>query len=828
MKRRLFLMIILAAVTLSGMAQHIGEAFYIYRNDGGFNAFFRDEVISMEYSYEDAEGNTYDEVVTQIINTADSVYKIPLAAIDSVGFVTPETQYKPGVKVIEGDLRKYVLSSDELQIAFSAKTPSNLLPQIGDKLVTLEQSDTFPIGFMGEVISVTTTADGNYMVDCEAVTMTDIFKCYYGVINSTNSDSRLRFPQRRAVHGPGQVTITPSPFRFSLTDDWKLAIDSAEDDFAFTFQPNFLFEFAPTFQVSAFLILPDHEDNELNISLSCIADFHFMGHIGATGGLEWSHDWGWKDPATHLPRLSWPIPDCPLVRFYIEPGAFIRASSKISAQSELTQDYRLVFHYDVSSRYGQSMKPTLTPRALGLSADGEITMDGSIALGGYAEMGFLIADKDFAHICFRGELGFEGESKAVLLKAERSTAMETTEVYDRLHDTALNFNWFYGTSIEGKIWPFSVSCDLPLARKEPIARLGHVPSFSDVKLEAISIGTVKAEASINIDGSFSRLIRPVRVGFALHNENGDIVDTYFDEEDYQSGRRYISHIFTDIEEGEKYTVYPVVDYNGLVMLAKPSAKVDTPEYPVKITEFKQTGSEHKMDAFTHDGKTYSYKYDCTVTVELINSLGVEDWGYVYKDPDGKTAHISLKSFGSPYTDSRYVYYRNESPSTITLYEYVKFTGDNEYYYGNPKDYPVQINETICPDANHPHWIDLGLPSGTQWRCCNEGANTPEGYGYYYTFELATSAPSRDQINEFLTNTTSAWTTLNGVDGRKYTGSNGASIFLPTVPPEDGVGTGGFYWSSTPSDVNKACYFNSYLGMVGSWLRSSKYSVRPVR
>ena len=49
--KRISLMILLAAITLSGMAQAIGEAFYIYRNDGQFNAFFRDEVQAIEYSY---------------------------------------------------------------------------------------------------------------------------------------------------------------------------------------------------------------------------------------------------------------------------------------------------------------------------------------------------------------------------------------------------------------------------------------------------------------------------------------------------------------------------------------------------------------------------------------------------------------------------------------------------------------------------------------------------------------------------------------------------------------------------------------------------------
>ena len=39
----------------------------------------------------------------------------------------------------------------------------------------------------------------------------------------------------------------------------------------------------------------------------------------------------------------------------------------------------------------------------------------------------------------------------------------------------------------------------------------------------------------------------------------------------------------------------------------------------------------------------------------------------------------------------------------------------------------------CPDSNHPHIIDLGLPSGTLWACCNVGATKPEGYGGFYAW-----------------------------------------------------------------------------------------------
>ena len=37
----------------------------------------------------------------------------------------------------------------------------------------------------------------------------------------------------------------------------------------------------------------------------------------------------------------------------------------------------------------------------------------------------------------------------------------------------------------------------------------------------------------------------------------------------------------------------------------------------------------------------------------------------------------------------------------------------------------------CPDNKHPHVIDLGLPSGTKWACCNLGAANPYDLGDTY-------------------------------------------------------------------------------------------------
>ena len=129
----------------------------------------------------------------------------------------------------------------------------------------------------------------------------------------------------------------------------------------------------------------------------------------------------------------------------------------------------------------------------------------------------------------------------------------------------------------------------------------------------------------------------------------------------------------------------------------------------------------------------------------------------------------------------------------------------------------------CPDNNHPHMINLGLPSGTLWACCNVGASTPEGYGGYYAWgeteekesytwenyihadgEYGTShdigtdiagteydvahvkwkgswqMPSQAQVKELVENCTREWDTQGAINGYTFTGPNGNTIFVPVA------------------------------------------------
>ena len=106
-------------------------------------------------------------------------------------------------------------------------------------------------------------------------------------------------------------------------------------------------------------------------------------------------------------------------------------------------------------------------------------------------------------------------------------------------------------------------------------------------------------------------------------------------------------------------------------------------------------------------------------------------------------------------------------------------------------------------------IDLGLPSGTKWACCNVGASKPEDYGGYYEWGQIADAPTLAQILELMDYCTSVWKTLNGVNGRLFTGPNGGQVFLPAAGRRwygrfEDVGSSGWYWSGTPSE-----YYDDY-------------------
>ena len=184
-------------------------------------------------------------------------------------------------------------------------------------------------------------------------------------------------------------------------------------------------------------------------------------------------------------------------------------------------------------------------------------------------------------------------------------------------------------------------------------------------------------------------------------------------------------------------------------------------------------------------------------------------------------------------------------------------------------------------------VDLGLPSGTLWADRNVGADAPEAYGDYFAWGETTPKsfyywdsykwcngpettmtkyctdshygtvdgknvldleddaayvnmgsdwrmPTYAEMQELMNNCTTTWTTQNGVYGRKVTGKNGNSIFLPAAGYRGSsslyrAGSYGYYWSSLLSEIFPYGAYGLYFYSDNyNWYDNYRYYGRSVR
>ena len=109
------------------------------------------------------------------------------------------------------------------------------------------------------------------------------------------------------------------------------------------------------------------------------------------------------------------------------------------------------------------------------------------------------------------------------------------------------------------------------------------------------------------------------------------------------------------------------------------------------------------------------------------------------------------------------------------------------------------------------YVDLGL--SVKWATMNVGADIPEGYGVFYTYDEAQELfrdttnrlPTKGEFYELINRCKWKWTKQNKIRGYRVTGPNGNSIFLPAAGTRlrNGkvlyVGEDGDYWSSNHRD-----------------------------
>jgi len=216
--------------------------------------------------------------------------------------------------------------------------------------------------------------------------------------------------------------------------------------------------------------------------------------------------------------------------------------------------------------------------------------------------------------------------------------------------------------------------------------------------------------------------------------------------------------------------------------------------------------------------------------------------------------------GDIYTITSSGLIKEGSSDLLSKYDPKKKETEEDNGNGNKEEGGANSNDYYTGIVNGHKYVDLGL--SVKWATCNVGASSPEGYGDYFawgetttkssysssnstTYGLSTSTlksrgiigsdgnltaaydaatanwgnkwrmPTLDEIKELVNICNSEWSTQNGVKGRKVTGPNGNSIFLPAAGYRGtdlfNAGSFGYYWSATPYSGSYSAY-----GLYSSW------------
>ncbi len=331
-----------------------------------------------------------------------------------------------------------------------------------------------------------------------------------------------------------------------------------------------------------------------------------------------------------------------------------------------------------------------------------------------------------------------------------------------------------------------------------------------------------------------------------------------------------------------YKVFPCMEKEGKLIYDMSAAKLLALEYNAIVQPSPTIIEAEQIDA-RKEGDYYIF--DISVGAKCDSKF--DDWGVsLCRTLNGSTEIMSTNTVGSSnVTGSRTFLFELSIPeenmntianphrpkSSYSVMPYMQEGGKITYDTDGIVPLTLECKPTEGK-INGYLYIDLGLPSGLKWASYNVGATAPEEYGNYYAWGETTTKstytsdnsktsgkemsdisgnrtydaaranwgstwrmPTFEEINELINNCTWTWTTKNGCYGRKVTGPNGNSIFLPAAGYRResslyDVGEDGYYWSSTPNESNTDYAYILYLhsGNYGWSDRYYRYRGRCVR
>jgi len=618
-KTLLTTLLFLMTMVTGTMAQN--DAVYIYRNDGTFNAFFKNEVDSIAYSHYDADSLYHREWKMQVVYTPDSVYKIPLAAIDSVSLYAPKTVVNKDVFELTAAHDPYLSECDTVSFTLSLSTPSYMRPAKNNIVVSTYDCMSFPDGIMAKVLSVSDDGHG-YHYNCQKVGLESVYDRLVCIAEGYIDDGSGTLAKSKA-HKPWERELWNKSYSKTLEKGGTTTTFSVNDAARMVVTANIQIGKIPYFRLDL--------QNDLKTDVA----------FNATSSFE-------KYYEDRIARVSFGrirIPQCPLL--FIVPK--LTLSAYFAEGSTVSLDCKA--HYNRTDK----LSFIYENRAWRISHDpvNDAGVDvASLSMSGYAEVG-VIPDLLFSLCGSATGLGVEyciGLKESVDFKFDAVAAFDEG-MYSALKDSYARTTLPQTFRAYAQVGLFGDGAQ-PVSYKYSIEpQLGTdkylLPAFTKPEYEQGATATTAVLKS----GVSRDLLLSVGIGMAFYGGDNNLVEKQYKPVKYISEKQWslngLECAFSRMEAGKTYTAYPLVKIMDKELRAVPSA-----EFP-EISSFLTCPDDnhpHAIDLGLPSGTKWSC---CNVGASVP-----EEYGGYYAW--GETSETSV------YNKDTYSYYNSSTGECVNI------------------------------------------------------------------------------------------------------------------------------------------------------------------
>lgn len=864
-KTIIILLLAVQAITCAMTAQERQQAFFVYRNDSGLDVFFYNNVDSITCSKIDVDSTLHDEYVVQEVWTPDSVFRIPLTAIDSVAFKPLPTVYKEDVKVMDKKLEEYVIKIDSLTLCLNPDIPQSLIPQIGDKLVSTATSETIPNGFLGTVKNIDYVKD-TIKINCDRLFIEDAFIQYFSI--KTIDLYNIQEPTTgKNIICKSSGALQKEPITFTIPN-WGLGLginkkltDHMSNVFGLSFENSLKITVTPIGTVQSSLILRPKSliplDVETDLTVSYInkskVDWNWNLAGNLSGGREFSTG-----------QIPFEIPVGGGANVYVEFGLGCSLEGQMAADFSLEQKIDASCFIKYNSHYPEgNMSDLKINEAKIIPNFKQInTVVGKVAGSVYVffELGIDYLSKKFDRLGVKVQAGPKLELSIPIYIKETELSSRNTSSYKAMiaDNNLLSLDLEAGASLEAYLFKdliptLDIGLSIPFWNK-PLGNFYNkkfIPEFPITYFKHDKNGKNTIRTQISND-----LVLPITIGTVVFDNESNEYQKILYGTKYQNQTSFSEYEIelNNLDLNKRYTAYPVIEWFGQTLLAEPSKDFSLSAIPVTVS-----AEDISTRRATLTGRIDGY--------EMLDEYC--KYGFKYSNGSnpatGATVYGNLNADGSMTAEL-------SGLQPETQYTFCAFVLSNgEYFYGKTMSFTTE--EEI-------EAVDLGL--SVKWRGWNLGANTPEEIGNYYAWGELTSKsdytwktyfdnpyndadqwvgcttqtdisgteldaakvelakewrmPTKDEMQELVDKCTWKWD-----DARKgyiVTGPSGKFIFLPAAGNADGTdisnkGSYGGYWTGTAntagsnSQAANLYFFENTLHAVQWSNRYSGRSIRPV-